>query len=120
MKINDDIRKIEEIGQKGQCTADELKYFLPNYTTLGNESVFKISVLKYPELKSSLPLLVNVIKGLHIIENSNGGFGSPSRTYELIKYLIDIDPTKGEEMYNWISINGGNYYINKNITYTEY
>jgi len=119
MKINDDVSKIEEIGQRGQCTVDELKYFLPNHTTLGNESIFNISFLRYPELKSALPFLINVIKGLHIIETRYGGFGSPSKTYELIKYLIDIDPTKGEEMYNWIASNGGNYYIDENITYIE-
>lgn len=119
MKTHDYINKIEEIGQREQCTADELKYFLPNHTTLGNEPIFNISVFRYPELKSSLPLLISVIKGLHIIEKSYGGFGSPSKTFDLIKYLVHIDSAKGEEIYNWVSLNGGNHYITENVTYTE-
>lgn len=121
------INRIIEIGKKGECTSDELLYFLPNLPSLhGSEILFTLNKWKLPKNYRSIPYLVDMVKGLHLIEMSyklfsknDFGFGSPSKTEHLITYLETIDLTNAKELYNWVASNGGNYYIKSGVTYEE-
>lgn len=58
------------------------------------------------------------IKGLHYIEESyklhtgyDFGFGSPWPTAKVIEALEESDPERAAMLREWVSRNGGNYYI---------
>lgn len=107
------IKKIIDVALKGICTEEELHFFLPDYPKLsGSEKIFRIGIA-YPK-----SVLINLIKGCHLIEMEykelsgyDFGFGSPSKTFNLVEALKKMDANKSKELYDWIVENGGNYYI---------
>jgi hypothetical protein len=111
------IKNIIEIGLLNREI--NLKSFLPDYPIPhGSEEIFEIGWCDAKDYLNSNPEAF--IKGLHLIEleyrkqkNSDFGFGSPSPTFKLIKALIEINSELAHELTNWISDNGGNYYIGK-------
>jgi hypothetical protein len=119
MIINNLIKLIISVGMGGECKLKELKLFLPNYPDIrGSEDIFKIchaNARKYIDKNVEF-----LIKGLHLIElkyrNLTGndfGFGSPSPTSKVIEALRQINPEEAQKLTEWVSFNGGNYYILK-------
>ncbi len=138
------INKIIEIGKKGSCTLKDLNYFLDKLPTVGNRELndtlqreYKISTwhitrreflaLDNKTSKQVLPegkrekmsFLVDLIKGCHLIEIKYGGFGSTTNIYNLIGVLALMDLKKAVDLYNWVAFDGGNYYIEPNVSYED-
>ncbi|MCK9439519.1 hypothetical protein M0Q39_05675 [Patescibacteria group bacterium] len=117
IKEIEDNNRIIEIGKGGICGLYDLYYFLPDFPSLkGQELLF----LNFKPLELSLDDIEYLIKGLHYIEleyrketGNEFGFGSPSKTYNLIHKISGKYPKKAEELRKWIANNGGNYYIKK-------
>jgi hypothetical protein len=115
--MEESINKLLEIGNKGKCTEQELYYFLPNYPTLrGSEYVFTAN--GWERLSHNNFQIENFVKGLHYVElkyremtNDDFGFGSPSRTHQIISRLEKTHPELALTLSKWIADNGGNYYI---------
>ena len=114
-----DINRIIEIGKKLNLDKIEITDFLPNYPNLrGSEFIF--SAKEYFHTPFKTEEFEFLIKGLHYIElkfrqlqGNEFGFGSPSQTTNLIHRLKKRDLERGEYLEEWISTNGGNYYITK-------
>ena len=105
------LNKIIEVGKRGFCTSTELDYFLPEILKLRN---IRVADVDFPDL----------IRGYHLIEmgyrvksGNNIGFGSSSKTSDLIRQLVKVNKDKAIELYNWMADNGGNYYITADISY---
>lgn len=119
------INKIIEIGKKGSCTSENLSYFLPNLPHIANlRGLLSIEQINRAlgnntssGISHSASLFINFVKGCHLIEMKCGGFGSTSATHQMILRLHDNNITK--DLYNWIALNGGNYFIESNITFEE-
>jgi hypothetical protein len=113
------INKIIDIGKECNLDKIEITDFLPNYPNLrGSELIFSGRELSSTHLKAED--LEFLIKGLHFIElkyremiEREFGFGSPSQTTNLIHRLKKRDLERGENLEEWISTHGGNYYITK-------
>lgn len=110
---------IKEIGKRLLCLEEEFNIILPNFPTLlGSEFIFTISwanAIKYIDVD-----IEYLVKGLHIIEilyrnktKYDFGFGSPSPTYKILQKLKETNEKLANELSNWISDSGGNYYIKK-------
>ena len=114
-----EVRTIIEIGEQGKCSFEDLLYFSPYYPRYrGSEFMFEVSY-KDVRLRSENEIEY-FVKGLHQLEleyrklmNDEFGFGSPSRTYSIIRSLEKIDRFKelGGYLKEWIRDNGGNYHI---------
>jgi len=107
------LNKIIEVGKRGFCTSAELDYFLPEIHKLRK---IKVSDVELPDL----------IRGYHLVEmgyrvksGNNIGFGSPSKTSDLIWQLEKTNKGQAGKLYNWVADNGGNYYIRPNISYEK-
>jgi len=125
------LKKIIDVGKKESSNPEELSYFrskLPD--------IYKLRSLLSPVTSSTInhlnrlmgkenvdtknedSLFIDFIKGCHIIETGIGGLGSTSFvTYQLIECLGDESLSR--EIYDWVAFNGGNYFIEKNVTYEE-
>ncbi|MDD2392387.1 MAG: hypothetical protein PHU94_05595 [Bacilli bacterium] len=116
-KHEKEIKKIIEIGKNGICGTSNLYYFLPGSPNLkGQELLFS----NFDFFELSLDDTEYLIKGLHYIEleyrketENEFGFGSPSKTYNLIRRISRKDSERGQRLREWIANNGGNYYIRK-------
>jgi hypothetical protein len=114
-----DIKRIIEIGKALNLDEIEITDFLPNYPNLrGSEFIFSAKVFSHTPFKTEE--FEFLIMGLHFIElkfraleGREFGFGSPSQTTNLINRLKKRDLERGEYLEEWISTNGGNYYITK-------
>ena len=141
----DFIENIVEIGRRGVCTDEELPYFLNNSsyfsgrdilpilrkrygistTSMGRREILEVKPTARTQVLSEkdealVSFIVNLIKGIHIIEFKSGyGGGSPSIICNLFRTLIKKDPNRYIELYNWIVSNGGNYYFNTNLNFAE-
>lgn len=64
--------------------------------------------------------IVDLIKGIHLIM-FKAGYGRASTTTicNLFGTLIKKDTEKFIDLYNWVATNGGNYYIEPNITFND-
>lgn len=138
------VQKIVEIGKKGFCEKEDLKYFISNLPDIGNKKLLHFLKVEYEiytfhisrseffsmnlifnlgnkskKDKFLINFIENFIKGVHLIEIKKGGFGSTTMIYNLFYSLIEKDKNKAIELYNWIAFNGGNYYIPKNISFEE-
>lgn len=138
------INKILEIGKKGSCSSEELAYFLTRLPDVSNRELrdilrrdYKISTehITRREFLSINPntikkvssegqiktasLLMDLIRGCHLIEIQHGGIGSTTNVFNLFNSLIRIDSDKAIDLYNWIASNGGNYYIASGVTFEE-
>lgn len=138
------INKIIEIGKKGSCTSQELTYFLTNLPNVGNRELRDILQKEYKistghitrrefltfdhriskqslseTQKKHISFLVDLIKGCHLIEIKYGGFGSTTNIYNIIGSLMVLDVNEAVNLYNWLAFNGGNYYIESNVTYED-
>ena len=108
---------VKVIGERENCSDEELLLFLPNYPTLhGSEFIFTIGWANAK--KFMLSDVEFFIRGLHCIEMKYKelskhafGFGSPSPTAKMIAGLNDTQLAK--KLTKWVSQNGGNYYIPK-------
>jgi hypothetical protein len=113
------INKIIEIGKECNLDKIEITDFLPNYPNFrGSEFIFSAKEFYHNPFKTEE--FEFLIKGLHYIElkfraleGREFGFGSPSRTCNLIHRLKKQDLERGEYLEEWISTHGGNYYIAK-------
>jgi len=114
-----EVRTIIEIGEQGKCRFEDLLCFSPNYPRYrGSEFIKSVG---YKDLRfRSENEIEYFVKGLHYVElkyremtNCDFGFGSPSRTYPIIRSLEKIDRFKelGGYLKEWIRENGGNYHI---------
>lgn len=139
------INRIIEIGKKGSCTDQEFSYFLQNLPDVGNKELLLTLREKYgidtshmtrrdilsidaeknihsltkadEELAS---FIVDLIKGIHMIEFKSGYGGSSTTTIcNLLGTLIEKDVKRFIDLYNWIASNGGNYYIEAGATFEE-
>lgn len=105
--------QILEVGHKGYCTSEDLKFFLPDLPTIhGSELIFNVKTENFSEA-----LILDLIKGWHLIEMKykedtgyENGFGSPSKTKYLIDKLMKININEAIDLYNWVAANGGDYY----------
>lgn len=138
------VNKIIEIGQKDICTSEDLAYFSKKLPDVGNMELRDILPRKYKvntghitrkdfllydkkinnqspseDQEKHISFLVDFIKGCHLIEIKYGGFGSTTNIYNIIGSLLEIDADKAIDLYNWIAFNGGNYYIEPNVTYED-
>ena len=107
------LNKIIEVGIRGFCTSAELDYFLPE-------------ILKLRKIKVVDADLPDLIRGYHLVEmgyrvkcGNNIGFGSPSKTFDLIWQLEKANKGQAGKLYNWVAATGGNYYIRPNISYEK-
>lgn len=121
----DFIKKAITIGKSGICSDDDLDYFLPNRPQLrGSEMIFTIGWSNAKDfLLHTGEDCESFIKGLHYVELKYAsvyhphihdqffGFGSPSPTWKLINALEAKSSPMAGRLKNWISENGGNYYI---------
>ena len=134
------IDKLIEIGKKESCTDQEISYFLTNLPDVGNKELLRILREEYkidtsrmtrrelaridPVIRANVltdadkmlvALIVDLIKGIHIIMFQVGyGGGSTTIICNLFGTLIQKDKKTFVDLYNWIALNGGNYYIHKN------
>lgn len=139
------INKILEIGKRGTCTDQELSYFLPNLPDVANKdllhvlrSEYGISTLHWTrrdilaidaegnaqslggEDEKLVSFITDLVKGIHIIEFKSGYGGSSTTTIcNLLGTLIEKDAKRFIDLYNWISSNGGNYYIESGVIFEE-
>lgn len=109
--------KIAEIGEKGECTEEELHYF---FSDVQHESaMWFIRARDLSKIDPSKEFLVTFIKGYHLIEMKRTagkggigfGYGSPSCTKNLIQDLEKIDSKEASRLLKWVAATGGNYYI---------
>lgn len=133
------IDKLIEIGQKESCTDQELSYFLQNLPDVANKELlralreeYKIDTSHMTERelaridpviraqvltdadKMLVVFIVDLIKGIHIVMFQSGyGSGSTTTICNLFGTLIQKDKKTFIDLYNWIALNGGNYYIQK-------
>ena len=139
------INKILEIGKRGTCSDQQLSYFLPNLPDVANKDLLHILRSEYgistwhwtrrdilaidddgnkqslrDEDKKLVSFIVDLIKGIHLIM-FKAGYGRASTTTicNLIGKLMEKDIEKFIDLYNWVAINGGNYYIESNITFND-
>lgn len=116
-----------EIGKKESCTHEEFISFFPNFPRMGNSELFtSINGREFGMKRTTNDDLYYMIKGYHIIEkhyrellNDKMGFGSPSKVITLIGIVGKFDQARAIELYDWVAFNGGNYYIEPNVTYRE-
>jgi len=134
------IDKLIGIGKKESCTDQELSYFSTKLPDVINKELLRILREEYkidtshmtergfaridPVVhanvltdadKMLVALIVNLIKGIHIIMFRAGyGGGSTTIICNLFGTLIQKDKKTFIDLYNWIALNGGNYYIQKN------
>ena len=139
------INKILEIGRRGTCTDQELSYFLPNLPDVANKDLLHVLRGEYgistrhwtrrdilaidaDENAQSLrnedeklaSFIVDLVKGIHIIEFKSGYGGSSTTTIcNLFGTLIEKDTKRFIDLYNWIASNGGNYYIESGVNFEE-
>ena len=139
------ISKIIEIGKKGFCTDQELSYFSQGLPDVGNKELLFVLREKYGIDTSHMTrreilsidtekhthsltkadeelvfFIVDLIKGIHIIEFKSGYGGSSTTTIcNLLGTLIEKDVKRFVDLYNWIASNGGNYYIEAGATFEE-
>ncbi len=138
------IDKLIEIGKKESCTDQELSYFLSNLPDVANRELLRVLREEYKidtshiterELaridpviharaltdadKILMVFIVDLIKGIHIVMFQSGyGAGSTTTICNLFGTLIEKDKKIFIDLYNWIALNGGNYYIRKNSIFT--
>ena len=117
MNSIEQITLLKKIGERLLCLEEEFYIILPNFPTLkGSEFIFTIGWANSKKYIDSD--VENFVKGLHIVETlfkhktqSNCGFGSPSPTQKIIQKIRTQNENFADELSNWISENGGNYYI---------
>lgn len=139
------INKIIEIGKRGTCTDQELSYFLPNLPDVANKDLLHVLKNEYGistwhwtrrdilaidavgnvqsltnEDEKLVSFIVDLVKGIHIIEFKSGYGGSSTTTIcNLFGTLIEKDANRFIDLYNWIASNGGNYYIESGVNFEE-
>lgn len=138
------IAKILAIGRKESCTEDDFSFFalnLPDTTNrellllLQNEhginlktwtqrNILSIDMKKKFSLenedKKQVSFLVDLIKGIHLIMFEAGyGTSSTNIACSLFDTLIKKDAESFISLYDWIVKNGGNYYIEPNVTFKK-
>ena len=139
------INKILEIGKRGICTDQELSYFLPNLPDVANKDLLHVLRSEYGistrhwtrrdilaidaegnaqslrnEDERLASFIVDLVKGIHIIEFKSGYGGSSTTTIcNLFGTLIEKDVKSFIDLYNWIASNGGNYYIESGVIFEE-
>jgi len=136
------IQKIVGIGEKEECSHDDLSYFLDDLPWIANKdllhklhneygiSIDHITRREFLCLDTSKPtssnkdlrtvtFIENIIKGCHLIEVAYGGFGSTTIIYNLFWSLISTDVKRAMALYDWIAFRGGNYYIEENILFDK-
>ena len=138
------IDTILAIGKKESCTDEEFSIFSSNMPDLGNKKFLYFLKTEYgiclaymsrktiimfednnrskdisKENKEKAIFIVNLIKGIHIIEIKSGGVGSTTAVRGIMANLIIIDPKSFIYIRNWISTHGGNYYIEPNFDFKE-
>lgn len=100
--------KFVEVGRKGSYSDEEFS----ELSVIGILIPYEIT-----KLEGSVLFFENLIKGYRLINGSSGG--STNQTYNLIKKLEEKDKNKAIELFNWVAFNGGDYYIEENVTYDE-
>lgn len=118
---------LSEIGKKESCTHEEFISFIPHFPSIGDsELITSINGREFGMKRTTNEDLYYMTKGYHIIEkhyremlNDKMGFGSPSKVITLIDIVGKFDLEKAIELYDWVAFNGGNYYIEPNVTYKE-
>ena len=113
-ELRENITRIKEIGRDGFAIEEDVKRFSGNLR--GSEFLFRIS---WANAKNYIDDEVeDFVKGLHYTElkfreinNNDFVFGSPSPTYKVIQALEKRDKEKATQLKDWVSENGGNYYI---------
>lgn len=139
------INKILEIGRRGTCTDQEFSYFLLNLPDVGNKNLLHVLRSDYGistqhwtrreilaidaegdvqpltnEDEKLVSFIVDLVKGIHIIEFKSGyGCSSTTTICNLLGTLIEKDSNRFIDLYNWIASNGGNYYIQSGDTFAE-
>lgn len=132
------VNKIIEIGAKENCTKEEADNIVASFLGSSEPKPYYVisditeefigfdvrqgrfdveDVLKRQNITKNE--YISYIKGCHLFEKCYSGFGSPSQTYNLIKNFIEFSPSEGEDLYDWVTKHGGNYYMPKGKTYEE-
>jgi len=141
----DYINKILAIGKRGVCTEQELSYFLQNLPDVANKELLHFLRIEYgistehwsrvgllyvdidrptqplsDEDKKLISFIVDLIKGVHLIMfKAKVGRASTTTICNLFGTLIEKDLGAFIDLYNWIASNGGNYYIEPEVTFEE-
>ncbi len=121
-ELHEYLEKIIQVGETGECPVDLLGYFIKDYPNTRG------AYLRHTVWAQSVPItrLPSLIKGCHLIElkyrevkGNDFGFGSTSRTKDLIEDFHKREPELAERLYDWVGKNGGNYFILVGTTYVD-
>ncbi len=102
------VDKFVEVGRNGSYSDEEFS----ELSIIGILKPYEIT-----KLEGSVLFFENLIKGYRLINGSSGG--STNQIYNLIKKIEEKDKNKAIELFNWVAFNGGDYYIEKDISYEE-
>ena len=131
------INKIIEIGKKGTCSDQEFSYFANNLPDVANKGLLDTLRREYgidthhmtrrdiltikpktttetlsQDDEALVSFIVDLIKGIHVIEFKSGYGGSSTTTVcNLFGTLIEKDTNRFIDLRDWIATHGGNYYI---------